>query len=147
MKIKILVIATLSLLSACQTNVKDGSTSQSLAGEKFSVTPVADLYLEVSLQGNEVLGSSESEVSESANLTFSISEMSSGGVMMSIRSRLEKPVKYDLHMVDYQGNYHYTSSCPVMPGSGVFESWSHKIPEIVVSNIRVLEEDGSMACE
>jgi len=33
------------------------------------------------------------------------------------------------------------------PGGGAFESWSHKIPEMIVSNIRVLGEDGNMACE
>lgn len=147
MKTKILILLFATFLCACsQTPVKDNSSLSHDSG-RFSVTPASDLFLNVSLKNGSFEFASVTQGPENANLTFSMSELSSGGIMMSVRSQLKKAIKYDLHMVDDMGRHHYTSSCPLMPGSGAFESWGHSIPEIIVSNFRVLDDDSEIVCE
>ncbi|NVJ61073.1 MAG: hypothetical protein HWE27_11830 [Gammaproteobacteria bacterium] len=67
-------------------------------------------------------------------------------MMLSVKNPFPKRMKFHLDMIDFKGNLHKTSSCPVIARGGVFEMWPHAIPELLVSNIRALEESDSMSC-
>jgi len=143
---KLMIFIAALALFACAQTATNTESSEARTGPEFSVTVADVLLLLVVLDGNRVADVSTASNMETATLTFSMTGMDEGGIMMSVKSQLSRKVKFDLYMVDYRGTHHYTSSCPVIAGGGVFEIWPHDIPEIVVKNIRVLDDSDSMGC-
>ncbi len=118
-------------------------------GEELSILPNETIYIEATIVGEKL--TNFKQVGEIANpeitLKFSLSQMDGRtGMMLSVNNPFNKAVKFHLNMIDFSGNPHQTSSCPVMPGSGVFESWGHPIPELNISNIHILEESEIVGC-
>jgi hypothetical protein len=115
----------------------------------FTVHPGVVMKLHVSVQDEQV--TSIIEVDNSDELTdmllFNLTPVGRDGMMLTARSYLTKPIKYDLEMVGERGNTQYTSSCPVMPGASVFENWGHRIAALRVSNLRVIDLEDSAVCE
>lgn len=143
----LLAVCAVMLLMACAQNREVRPEFMNNADEYFSVLPNKALYLSLQLD-QKVISDIETTASESqSNLSFSRSAMDDSGVMMSVRNETTRILKFDLYMVGFQGNRHYTSSCPVMAEGGVFEMWPHPIPEILVTNIRVLPAGSAMVCQ
>ena len=65
--------------------------------------------------------------------------------MLSVRNQLEHTVKYDLYVYYAEGDDPvYTSSCPLRPGTWVFEGWPQEIVKFEVSRARFLEGESSL---
>ncbi|AKS41152.1 hypothetical protein [Wenzhouxiangella marina] len=143
---KLLMFSCLLALVACAPAPSNTREPSAAASAEFSVTGAEELVLAVVMSKVEVLDVSETDAAGEGTLSFSMSEMDGRGIMMSIQSQLPQTVKFDLYMVDAQGKRHYTSSCPVMAGGGLYEMWPHPIPRIIVTNLRVLEDGESMVC-
>lgn len=143
----LIVTSALLFVCACAQTTIEEEESTGAASAEFSVAPSDDLLLSVSLDDGEVKGVMEAQGDEASALKFSMSRMGENATMMSVENQLDQIVKFDLYMIDYRGKEHYTSSCPVMAGGSVFENWPHRIPRIVVRNIRVLADGSSMTCK
>ncbi|WP_020413061.1 hypothetical protein [Microbulbifer variabilis] len=127
-----------------------GSVSNQLTTNEIGVVlanvyPENPIEIEVMSEG-EILVPITGETESIGSLSFSLTAPG-GNAMMSAKNSSQSIIKYDLYMVDDSGRLHYTSSCPLMPGLSVFESWSHFIPEIIVANARVLDENQGYMCQ
>lgn len=101
---------------------------------------VADaVVVAVKDRGNDVL--------EAGAIAFDLSPLGDEAMMLSATSGLAHAVKYDIEMIDRRGDRHYTSSCPLMPGASVFESWGHPIPKLRISNFRRVDVSADLVCK
>lgn len=130
----IIVLATIFLLNGCITdNTKEPNRPTKGIGA-ISVFPEVDSVAKVSVvegkitQIDKVVDNPDGQHS----IVFALSKMGGNGMMLSAKNSLSVIVKYDIEMVDYRGKKYYTSSCPLMPGMSVFESWGHTIPELII---------------
>jgi hypothetical protein len=70
-------------------------------------------------------------------------------MMLTIKSTLGFPVKYDAHMFTFGKDgpqSAYTSSCPIIARGAAFETWPHEIGMIVLTDFRVVSQD-RFVCE
>lgn len=58
------------------------------------------------------------------------------GMMLTLENRLPGEIKYDASMKAPDDRLVYTSTCPVRAGLSAFESWSHPIEFLELSNFR-----------
>lgn len=58
------------------------------------------------------------------------------GMMLTLENRLPGEIKYDASMKVPDDRLVYTSTCPVRAGLSAFESWSHPIKFLELSNFR-----------
>ncbi|GAB3103506.1 hypothetical protein G8770_19700 [Aestuariicella hydrocarbonica] len=140
LKVLTILLFSISLFGCNAGNIKPKTPGVG----SVKVIPDEKVYLTVDIQSGNVLSVSRGE--SSGNITFELSKMSSG-MMLSASNTLDQIVKYDIYMIDYNGNKHYTSSCPMMAGAGVFESWPHNIPQLSIENFRVLAASDELACQ
>lgn len=130
-----------ALLSACNAgNIKSGSSGMGV----ISVTPEEKTNVLVRIENDQLV--SVSKVDDEGDVTFNLSRMSAG-MMLSASNKLDHIVKYDIYMIDNNGKRHYTSSCPMMAGAGVFESWPHDIPKLSIENFRIITDGGQLTCQ
>lgn len=141
MRSNLLTLCLLILLTGCNTGTVKNSGP--VVGA-VDVLPNQMVYVHAALEHGEIIDIRK--VADGGSLSFKLSKTSSG-MMLSAKNQLDVIVKYDIYMIDFAGKKHYTSSCPVMPGLSVFESWPHKIPAMSIENFRILPEDGDLACQ
>ena len=128
------------LLSGCNSgNVKSSSSGMGV----ISVIPENKTNVLVQIENDQLV--SVSKVDDEGNVTFNLSRMSAG-MMLSATNKLDHIVKYDIYLIDDTGKKHYTSSCPMMAGAGVFESWPHNIPKLSIENFRIIPDSGELTC-
>jgi len=116
---------------------------------RVSLLPGDKVYIEAEIVGGMVtnLNQVEEPIHEDRTITFDFGQMEGEiGMMLSVQNPFNKPMKYHLDMIDFQGNSHQTSSCAVMASGGAFEHWPHAIPELIVSNIRAIDKSDSIEC-
>ena len=142
---KITIACVLFLLGACETqSVKENHSN--LTG--IVIFPEATSYaiINVSESGDlEVLQSSETPEVEA--ISFKLSPLGENGMMLSAKNSSMRTIKYDIYMIDPRGGKHYTNSCPLNPGSSMFESWVHRIPSLLVTNFRDVSNSKNLVCE
>lgn len=63
-------------------------------------------------------------------------EQIESGMMLTLQNNLSADVKYDARMKAPDDRLLYTSSCPVGAGLAAFESWSHSIKFLELTNFR-----------
>lgn len=148
MRVILVLFIIFGLIGCNAGNVKRSISTNGNITE-ISVLPEVDVIAVFEItEGNITsvkLGANDDK--SQSTITFSFSGVGNSGMMLHSQSKLDVIVKYDVEMIDYRGKRHYTSSCPLMPGSGVFESWGHQIPELKISNFRVLDDSPAMSCE
>ena len=84
---------------------------------------------------------------QSSTLTFNFMKSDNGkSMILSVKNPLPSPVKCHIDMVDYQGRLHDTSSCPVLGGLSIYESWPHPIPEIRITDFHFASEKEKTVC-
>lgn len=118
----------------------------------ISVLPGESFFVEADLIDGELVNIQE--VLENSNpektIIIKMSQVDgSVGMMLSLSNPFkEVALKFNMDMIDFAGQPHQTSSCPVMPGASIFESWPHPIPELIIKNPKVIpvSEMESMAC-
>lgn len=119
-------------------------------GDAISILPGEELLIEADLLEGDRLGNFR-QVTAMQNpektIRFSFTQMdTSVGMMLSVQNPFSFPIKYNLDMIDFEGNPHQTSSCPVGGNMSVYEMWPHPIPELILSNMRVLAESAKSVC-
>ncbi len=140
------IVLVLGLIGCNVGYIKEDPSILEARGE-FAIFPDNLLVIGANESEGELSKfSTKAKISENT-LTFELSAIGSSRMMMSVKNNFKVIVKYDLEMVDYRGNLHYTSSCPVKPGMGVYESWPHDIPELRVKNIRVIKDKNKLNCQ
>jgi hypothetical protein len=116
---------------------------------QLSLFPGDKVYIEADLiEGQFVNLKQVDEIfSPEKTFTFDFQQMEDEvNMTLSVKNPFSKLIKFHLDMIDFAGEAHQTSSCPVIAGGGVFEMWPHAIPELVVSNLRSLEDTEKMTC-
>jgi len=114
----------------------------------ISLLPGEELFVEVRIEDGIVLGFKQVTeiIDPDRTFTFRFVQEHGIGMMLSVQNPFDQPIKYSIDMIDFQGTSHQTSSCPLVAGGGAFESWPHPIPEIHITNFRVLSESDGFVC-
>ena len=136
-------LLTLSLFGC--GSVPNQQSTDDIGAVLTNVYPENPIEIEVMSEGENLVPKT-GETESIGSLSFSLTAPG-GNAMMSVKNSSQSTIKYDLYMVDSSGRLHYTSSCPLLPGLSVFESWPHFIPEIVVTNARVFDEEQGYVCQ
>lgn len=118
-------------------------------GEEISLLPGDKVFIEAEIVDGVFtnLKQVEAVTNKEKTIIFDFSQMEGKvDMMLSVKNPFSETMKFHLDMIDFEGNPHQTSSCPVFPGAGAYEHWPHAIPEIIVSNIRVIESSDTVSC-
>lgn len=119
-------------------------------GDQISLLPGEKVFIEASLQNGKFMNliQVQKNTNPDKTIVFDFQQMEDKVDMtLSVKNPFSNFMKFHLNMIDFQGNLHETSSCPVMAGGSVYKMWPHAIPELVVSDIRTLIDTESMSCE
>lgn len=117
-----------------------------IMGDNLSLLPGDTLYIEAVVMNGVVSGFYQVDQIQDPDSTL-VFEFSQLDMMLTVKNPFSQMLKFNADMVDFQGNLHPTSSCPVMAGGNAFEHWPHAIPELRLSNFRTLEATDSVNCE
>jgi hypothetical protein len=115
----------------------------------ISIFPNQKVFVEATVYNNKFLSLKRVDSISNPNitLTFQFASMDGGKSMtLSVKYPLGSVVKYNMDMVDFKGNLHHTSSCPVAARVEGFELWPHPIPELRITNFRFLKPDEASVC-
>ena len=136
-----------ALSSGCNSGYIKEQNLTPLQGGGVTVKADSVVYAELTITDGKIVAVTPVDriMTPEKTVTFEFSE-TENGTMLSVKNPFDQPIKYHINMVDYSGNFHKTSSCPVMAGGGAFESWPHPIPQLVVSNFRFLESEQGFSC-
>lgn len=144
-----LMLSVAISLCACTTN--QATQTQTAVRSNNQITILADekVYIEAVIKDNSFVSLQrvESTVDPNITLTLNFTKLEGGnGMVLSVKNPFDSSIKYNLDMVDFKGDLHQTSSCPVLPKLSVFETWPHPIPELRISNIHFMAESDSHVC-
>jgi hypothetical protein len=119
-------------------------------GNQISILPGDELLIEAEVLEGDLIGNFK-QVTEiqhpEKTIKFSLTQMdSSTGMMLFVKNPFPFNIKYHLNMIDFSGNPHQTSSCPVISQMSVYESWPHPIPELMLTNMHIQKDGDSMLC-
>ena len=108
----------------------------------ISVLPGESFFVEAELINGKLTNLREVQENKNPEKTIVI-EMSqmegSIDMMLSLSNPFEGvALKFNMDMIDFRGEPHQTSSCPVMPKASIFEAWPHPIPELIIKNPKVI---------
>jgi hypothetical protein len=147
MRLSFIALSFTALLAGCTASHQPLTQKTPNTTAIFSIFPGAPIYAEATVNddGNISLTEVDKVVNPSITLTFNFTKYDSS-MMLSVKNPLNKTIKYHLDMIDYKGNPHNTSSCAVIAGLSVFESWPHPIPEIRISNTHVASKNEEGMC-
>ena len=111
----------------------------------ISIMPGESFFVEADLIDNKLVNLKEvTEViytDKTISLSFTQRE-SSLGMTLLLKNPFENvALKFNMDMIDFEGNPHRTSSCPALPKAAIYESWPHVIPELIISNPVVMSQD------
>lgn len=119
-------------------------------GDKLSILPGDVLLIEAEVIDGQRIGNFKlvaENVNPDKTIRFSFTQMdSSTGMMLSVKNPFPFNIKYHLNMIDFKGKPHQTSSCPVRQNLSVYESWPHPIPELILTDMRILKDGDNLRC-
>jgi len=118
-------------------------------GETLSLLPEDKVYIEAEVVDGKFINLKQVQtpLNEEKTITFNFSQKDDKtDMILSVNNPFDVGMKFHLDMIDFEGNAHQTSSCPVLAGTDLFEHWPHVIPEIIVSNIRAVELTDTFSC-
>lgn len=118
--------------------------------DRISILPGDELLIEADvLDGNRIGNFKLVTENKNPNKTIRIAftQMDSNhGMMLSVKNPFSSTIKYHLNMVDFSSQPHQTSSCPVRARRSVYESWPHPIPELILSDMRFIDDSEEGRC-
>ena len=128
---------------ACRSNglpfVTEAGGVTIMVGEAFSV--------ELKIEGGKIIGVVPRKTAGDLPNSLELEFTGDGGPMLSVQSHVDQGVKYDAFMKLSNGRLVATSSCPVMPKMGAFETWADNIVYLELRNFRFVSESGVMVCQ
>jgi hypothetical protein len=80
-------------------------------------------------------------------MSFTLSQGRDDQMVLRASSRLSRPLKFQLHWMDMEGQVRNTSSCPIWPGKTNHELWPHPIFQLIVEDLRFPEDDQQLVCD
>ena len=117
----------------------------------ISLLPGDNVFIEAEIIEGEVVNLNQIKeiVNPNKTITFNFTQMDEGeeGMMLEVKNPFNDIIKLNINMVDFEGNYHETSSCPVLSNKRVFDICPHAIPELIISRVFILKDNKSMLCE
>lgn len=117
--------------------------------DHISLLPGDALFVEAELAGATVVGfKAVDTIRHPENtLTIRFGQMEDGmNMVLNVHNPFRQRLKYRIDLVDFAGEAHPTSSCPVMAGGDAFEMWPHPIPEMILTDFHLLAASVDMAC-
>jgi hypothetical protein len=85
---------------------------------------------------------------ESPLLTFSFWQERKDMMVLKVVNNSNHDIKYHLAMMPLtEENLFKTSSCPVLAGKMVYESWPHAIYQLLIPEIFIIDTNGKVKCE
>lgn len=104
----------------------------------ISIMPGESFFVEADLVDNRLVNLREVPEIKHPEKTITLSFTQSGpglGMILSLKNPFDDvALKFNMDMVDFEGNPHRTSSCPALANASIYESWPHVIPELIISN-------------
>lgn len=80
-------------------------------------------------------------------ITAKLEQVDGKGMMLTVSNPFSRMLKFDMGIMPLEKDDLYkTSSCPVVPGGGLFEMWPYPIFQVALGNGRLLEESDTVAC-
>lgn len=95
------------------------------------------LYLTVAQEGETL--SSKASKGPSGDIVASTIPHDSM-TMLTIKSNLDKELKFDLYISPDGRRFQYTSTCALIPKASNFESWPYAIHSFAIGNVRIAKE-------
>jgi len=99
----------------------------------ISVFPNQTVFVEATVNDKKFVSLKRVDSVSDPNITMTFRFFSTDGgksMMLDVKNPFDRFVKYNIDMVDFKGNLHHTSSCPVLSRREGFEFWPHPIPEL-----------------
>lgn len=88
------------------------------------------------------------ENSRTPVLRIQLAQEDDGSMAAAIGNTGRSAVKIDLYLrAPGSGQYEYTSTCPIPPGSTVYEYWNQAVVELQVRSLRALPDDAAHLCD
>jgi hypothetical protein len=119
-------------------------------GERISLLPGDEVFIEADLNEGRFINFKQVPVivNPAKTIVFDFSQAEGELEMtLAVQNPFPEFIKFHLDMIDFEGNPHQTSSCPVIPRASLREIWPHPIPELIVSNMHALAGIEEMSCE
>lgn len=132
-----LILLSFGALYSCSSVQSTNKAAPTVNSMQITILAGEQANIEIDVQDNVIVGIKKVTNITDPKKTMTFNFMKDNdrkSMMLSVKNPLTSTVKYHIDMVDYRGGLHQTSSCPVMAGLSVFESWPHPIPEIRVTN-------------
>jgi hypothetical protein len=119
--------------------------------DRGTITIVAgqQLYIEADIAGDRLVNlvAVDQMRQPSKTVTARFSQAKDGMMLLELRNPFDRPLKFNIGMMPLDKEELYkTSSCPVMAGKMLFESWPYPIFQLVLANPRLLVADASQEC-
>jgi len=116
--------------------------------DKISMLPGDELLVEAEIVGGKFTHLQLVESIKAPDSTFKLTFIQQdSGMLLTVHNPFDVAVKYHIEMIDFERKRHETSSCPILAGLSVYESWPYAIPELAIFDFRALEESDVAACE
>lgn len=111
-----------------------------------SLMPGESFYIEVE-EENDFLIPIAVHSEQGASENFIRVGMTQGengtGTMITLSNPFQRTLKVHAHVIDYRSQIFPISSCSVLPGSSVFSSLPHPIPEYFLTHMRFIADNRS----
>ena len=115
-----------------------------------SIFPGEEIFLKGTVVGNELINITALDVSKKndAVLSFKFQQINNGSMLLTVYNYGKYDIKYHLHMMPLNDERMLkTSSCPVLSGMAVFESWPYPIYQLLINNFKIIEIKDTAKCE
>ena len=149
MRFYFLCFLSLSFLCACTGARSTNAATPIVASTQLSIFPGEQVYVEVAVQDNVIVGIQKVSniIDPKSTMNFQFVRDDNRKLMtLTVENPFATPVKYHIDLVDYQGKLHHTSSCPVLAGGSVYETWPHPIPELRITNFHFASGEEQTVC-
>lgn len=143
----IVVLLTTSLAACVAPSAKDGNAANDSG--PIVVLPNEKLLVGAGVKNGQMVAFrkiSEPNKTEGA-ISLHFVELEEGGLTFSVENSFDKPIRYDIQIIDLADQRHHARSCPIMPGGTASASWDDEAREISIANIHFLDENDSLTCE
>ena len=118
-----------------------------IQGEQISILVGEQVYISGEFKDGVLTDFQLGDASDPGAISFDLKQSDEDiGMMLVVKNPHPFRLKLSIDMIDFEGQLHPTSSCPIMAEGGIFEMWPHPIPELMISNIRVMTDDEPMSC-
>lgn len=147
MRYIVLSVLMLMFFEACATTQQSSGRASFSDTSALSIFQNEQIFVEATVQnnGSVALMKVDKVTNPNTTLTFEFSK-ADDDMTLRVENPLNVSIKYHIDIVDNKGKLHNTSSCPVMAGIRMLESWPYPISEIRITNSHVVRKNEEGLC-